>query len=119
MRTQRTTEEKHLGAHLKHLQHRLMTTESRVASEVELKDIEIMLSQQGVKPVSDSVNTWGEKQTAKKGGGGLWSIVTSFRADRRAKDAGDNVKKAVVAAKDARKINSPTLALQLNLRRLY
>ena len=30
-----------------------------------------------------------KKQTAKKGGGGLWSIVASFRADKRAKDAGD------------------------------
>ena len=117
MRTQRITEEKHLGAHLKHLQHHLMTTEFRVASEVELKDIEIMLSQRGVKPVSDSVNAWGEKQTAKKGGGGLWSIVTSFRADKRVKDAGDNVKSS--SSKNARKINSPTLALQLNLRRLY
>ena len=49
----------------------------------------LMLEQRGVKPVSDSIKRWGEKQTAKKGGGGLWSIVSSFRADRRAKDAGD------------------------------
>ena len=92
MRSQGITEEKHLGDHLKHLQHHLMTTEFRDASEVELKDIEIMLSQRGVKPVSASVNAWGEKQTAKKGGGGLWSIVTSFRADKQVRDAGDIVK---------------------------
>jgi hypothetical protein len=40
-----------------------------------------------------TIHTSAEEFTAKKGGGGLWSIVASFRADRRAKDAGDNVKK--------------------------
>jgi len=91
MQTHGITQEMQIDAHRKQLQQHLMTTEARVASEVELQDIEIMLSQRGVKPVSDSVNAWGEKQTAKRGGGGLWTIVASFRADRRAKDAGDKV----------------------------
>ena len=69
-----------------------MTTDFRDASVVEQKDIGIMLRQRGVKPVSASVNAWGEKQTARKGGGGLWSIVNSFRADKQVRDAGDTVK---------------------------
>ena len=78
-----------LEAHLEHLEQHMQTKFKRHASEAERNDMRLMLGQRGVKPVSDSVKRWGEKQTTKKGGGGLWSIVSSFRADRRVKDAGD------------------------------
>ena len=92
LESQGITHEMQIEAHCKHLDDTLQTNFNRRATDAERLDIRLMLDQRGVKPVSDSVKRWGEKQTAKKGGGGLWTIVSSFRADRRAKDAGDIAK---------------------------
>jgi ERCC4-related helicase len=83
------TNEMQIKEHCEHLDQNLQGNSNRYATEAERNDMRNMLEQRGVKPVSDSVKRWGEKQTAKKGGGGLWAIVSSFRADRRVKDAGD------------------------------
>jgi hypothetical protein len=96
------THDRQLEAHLEHLEQHMQTKFQRHASKDERDDIRLMLEQRGVKPVSDSVKRWGEKQTTKRGGGGLWSIVSSFRADRRVKDAGD----LAVAKKGKKTANS-------------
>ena len=53
----------------------------REATEEELADVERMLRCRGVMPVSDSVVRAGSSKREK--GVGLWTIVTSFRADKR------------------------------------
>ena len=66
-----------------------MQQHMRAATEAELVDLETMLKQRGIAPVSDSVMRWGQARVGRVSGGGLWSIVNSFRADKNAKDAGD------------------------------
>ena len=56
-------------------------------------DLEAMLQQRGIAPISDNVMRWGEKKTGKVYVSGMCSIVNAFRADKKAKDAGD-VRKA-------------------------
>ena len=83
------TEKAQFEGHSDHLHATLQRTEAREATADELRDLEVMLQQHGVAPVSDSVMRWGQERVGRKGGGGLWSIVSSFRADKAAKDIGD------------------------------
>ena len=83
------TQEAQLLGHRIHLQTSLFQTEARQPSEEEFRDLEAMLQQRGVAPVSDSVQRWGQERVGRKAGVGLWTIVSSFRADKLAKDVGD------------------------------
>ena len=93
LRQRGITEEAQLRAHSAHLQATLQRTEAREATADELRDLEAMLQQHGVAPVSDSVQRWGQDRLGRKGGAGLWSIASSFRADKVAKDIGDKKEK--------------------------
>jgi hypothetical protein len=83
------TEESQLMGHRIHLQTFLLQSETRQPSEEEIRDLELMLQQRGVAPVSDSVQRWGQERVGRKAGVGLWTIVSSFRADKVVKDVGD------------------------------
>ena len=72
----------HIAEHKKHLQKKLLVEEHREATALELADIEQMLCRRGVAPVSDSVMALGIQKPGQSSGGGLWSIVSSFRADK-------------------------------------
>jgi hypothetical protein len=74
-------EGEHIQKHQHHLRKFLGQCHQREATEEELADVERMLRCRGVMPVSDSVVRAGSSKREK--GGGLWSIVTSFRADKR------------------------------------
>ena len=87
------TEEVQLHGHHAHLQASLMRTDAREPTYEELQDLEAMLQQHGVAPVSDSVLRWGQARVGHSAGGGLWTIVSSVRADKAAKDLGDKKKK--------------------------
>ena len=95
LRQRGITEEAQLHAHSAHLQATLQRTEAREATADELRDLEAMLQQHGVAPVSESVQRWGQERLGRKGGAGLWSIVSSFRADKVAKDVGDKKRKTL------------------------
>ena len=62
----------------------MQTQHHREATAAELKDVEQMLRARGVAPVVDSILRLGDAQGKRPAGNGLWSIVTSFRADRAA-----------------------------------
>ena len=53
---------------------------------------------------------WGQKKTARVTGGGLWSIVSAFRADRKAKDAGDATGRRSSRKSRSRVANAYTLS---------
>ena len=83
------TEEQQVAAHKNHLDNFLMRDQKRHATAAELQDIEVMLGKRGVAPVSDSVRAWAERRTGCKSMTGLWAIVGSFRASKKAKDIAD------------------------------
>ena len=74
-------EEAQLHAHRTYLQAMLQRTEAHETTANELRDLEIVLQQHGVAPVSDNVQRWGQERLGRKGGAGLWSIVLLLRAD--------------------------------------
>ena len=75
-------ERSQIEAHQQHLRRKLQLEHRREASAAELADIADMLCRRGVAPVSDSALCLGEGKSDARAGGGLWSIVASFRADR-------------------------------------
>ena len=77
-------ESEHILEHQIHLQAFVQQNQSREATQEELADVESMLRSRGVAPVSDSVLRIGSGQGARATSGGLWSIVASFRADKKA-----------------------------------
>jgi len=74
----------HIAEHKKDLQKKLLVEEHREATALELADIEQMLCLRGVAPVSDSVMALGTQKPGQSSGGGLWSIVSTLRADKKA-----------------------------------
>jgi hypothetical protein len=87
------SEESQLAAHRAHLRASLLRTDAREPAEEEYQDLQAMLQQHGAAPVSDSVRRWGQDRVGRKAGGGLWTIISSFRADKAAKDLGDKKRK--------------------------
>ena len=83
------TEEAQLQDHRAHLKAFLLRKEARSVTDDEFRDLQAMRQQHGVAPVSDSVKQWGQERVGRKQGGGLWTIISSFRADKVAKDLGD------------------------------
>ena len=73
-------EDEHIQQHQRHLQAFLREHYQRDATEEEAADMVSTLRRRGVAPVSDSVLKGGSGK-ADRTGGGLWSIVASFRAD--------------------------------------
>ena len=74
-------EGEHIQKHQHHLRKFLGQCHQREATEQELADVERMLRCRGVMPISDSVVR--ARSSTREKGGGLWSIVTRFRADKR------------------------------------
>ena len=83
------THEQQIVDHKAHLNDLLIKKESREATEEELFDIEAMLGKRGVAPVSDSVKSWAFARAGSKSGTGLWTILSSFKASRKATDVAD------------------------------
>jgi hypothetical protein len=80
-------EDLHIREHQQHLQNKLKADHGREATDEELRDIEQMLRTRGVAPVSDCVLRAGAQKNGGISSGGLWSIVSSFRADKSAAKA--------------------------------
>ena len=77
-------EGEHIQHHQRHLQAFVRASQQREATEEELVDVERMLLCRGVAPVFDSVLQAGVGKRDREAGGGLWSIVASFRAAKQA-----------------------------------
>ena len=95
------SQDSQLAAHRAHLHASLLQKEAREPTEAEHQDLQTMLQQHGVAPVSDSVRRWGQDRVGRKAGGGLWTIISSFRADKSAKDLGDKKRKQLSKEKAA------------------
>jgi len=76
-------EDEHIQEHQRHLQVFVRGHCQRDATVEELADVANMLRSRGVAPVSESVLKSGSEKGVRAGGG-LWSIVASFRADKGA-----------------------------------
>ena len=68
--------------HEHHYKTTVAEREQRIVSDEELADLRAMLSTQGVAPVTDSVKKYCAQKTGRKGEG-LWSIMASFRVERK------------------------------------
>ena len=77
-------EGEHIQHHQRHLQASLRARLKRDATQEELDDVKQMLLCRGVAPVFDSVLRSGTGKRDGEAGGGLWSIVASFRAAKQA-----------------------------------
>ena len=77
-------EGEHIQHHQRHLQAFVRASQQREATEEELVDVERMPLCRGVAPVFDSVLQAGVGKRDREAGGGLWSIVASFRAATQA-----------------------------------
>ena len=75
-----------VAQHEKHLQATTLAKESRHPTNAEIIDLRAMLSAVGVAPVSDSASRHCEHYSGRKAAG-LWSFVTSFRAEKKSKPA--------------------------------
>ena len=71
-----------LQEHADHYTTNVAERELRIVSHEELADLRAMLSTQGVAPVPDSVKTYCAQKTGRKGEG-RWSIMASFRVEKR------------------------------------
>jgi hypothetical protein len=94
------SEESQLISHRAHLCASMLQSCHREPTEAEYNDLRCMLQQHGVAPVSDSVHRWGQDKVGRKAGGGLWTIISSFRADKSAKDPGDKKRKSLLKGKE-------------------
>ena len=77
-------EGEHIQRHQSHMQAVVRGRHQREATEEELDDVQQMLLHRGVAPVFDSVSRAGFGKRDREAGGGLWSIVASFRAAKQA-----------------------------------
>lgn len=97
------TQQQQVDDHKRHLESYLAAVEGRGATSDELKDIEFMLSQRGVAPVSDSVKLWITGSTEAKSQTNFWTMMSSFKGSKRARDVGEG---KASAAKRARPSNA-------------
>ena len=90
--------------HKRHLDAYVTAAHGRAATIEELQDVEFMLSQRGVAPLSDSVKTWVTGTTGRQSQANFWTIMSSFKSNKRARDVADG---KASAAKRAARSNVP------------
>ena len=64
-----------------------MRTQGGPPTHAELEDLELLLRQRGVAPVSDSAAAWLREKRGAASSVGLLTLVASFRTDRSARKA--------------------------------
>ena len=80
----RIDEGQHMQQHQKHLRGVLRRKHQQEATEEELLDMQKMPRAHGVAPICDNVLHLRARQRVRAGGGGFWSIVSSFLAKKQA-----------------------------------
>ena len=62
----------------------------RGATSEELEDIEVMLSQRGVAPLSGSLKSWVTGSTEAHSQANFWTMLSSFKGSKRSRDVADS-----------------------------
>ena len=76
-----------LEDHRQHLHRTQMCTHGRPLSDDELQDLETMLRQRGVAPISYSAAAWLREKQGASSGAGLLTLMASYRADKPTRKA--------------------------------